>query len=101
VLIMMQGEANYNVLKTTLSPMYFLDATSMPGPLLGLLLSLNVFTIWQAVIWAIGFQTATGVTRAKAALVAGATWLCWALPAVLGGNAMKGSPAFKAGVTVE
>jgi hypothetical protein len=36
------------------------------------------------VVWAIGFRVVTGVDRGKAALVAGGTWLLFALPAMLG-----------------
>jgi hypothetical protein len=95
LMVMMQGDEGFNLMKMTFSPLRFMDPEKTPGALMGLLGRIDIFKIWEAVIWMIGFQVVTGVTRSKAALVAGATWLLWGLPGILGGNAMKDAGAIK------
>ncbi|MEO5511402.1 MAG: Yip1 family protein [Longimicrobiales bacterium] len=95
LMVMIQGEANFDMMKASFGPLRFMDVKSMPGPLVGFLSRLDIFKLWEAVIWCIGFQVATGVTRSKAAIAAAATWMLWGLPGMLGGNAMKNTANFK------
>jgi hypothetical protein len=88
VAILIHGEAGIDIMRhSSFGVMRFLDSKTLPHALPGLLMRLDIFKIWQAVVWAIGFRVVTGVSKQKAAIVAGATWLLFAVPGILGGNA--------------
>lgn len=61
----------------------FLDSADMSPALVPLLGRLDVFSIWQAVIWAIGLTVLFGASRAQAAGTAAAAWVLAALPQVV------------------
>ncbi len=87
VAIMMHGEVGLDPIKhASFGALRFVDVKELPTALAALLARVDVFKIWQAVILMIGFQVVTGVTRAKAALVAFGTWLLFAVPGMLGGG---------------
>jgi hypothetical protein len=94
VAIMIHGQAGLEPMRhASFGVLRFIDPKSVPGWSLGLLARIDIFKIWQAVIWAIGFSVITQSSRAKGAIVAGAAWLLFALPGMLGGGV-----AAKAGV---
>ncbi len=96
VLTMIHGEAGLEPLRhLSFGALRFVDAKELPAPVSALLARFDIFKIWQAVVWAIGFSVVTGVSRSKGALVAGGTWLLFAVPGMLGaGVADKmGGPA--------
>lgn len=100
VLVIVHGEPIDMFRDLSFGPMRFVDHETLPDWMPGLLGRFDIFVIWQVVVWAIGFQVITGVSRAKAALVAGGVWLLFALPGMLGGGMMNGGGP-KATVTVE
>lgn len=55
----------------------------VPRALVPLLGRLDVFTIWQAVVWAVGVRVIGNATRAHATIAAGAAWLLFAVPRML------------------
>lgn len=89
VAVMIHGEAGLDPLRhASFGVLRFVDIKSLPSFLPGLLARIDIFQIWQAVIWAIGFRVVTGVSKQKAAIVAASTWLIFAIPGMLGGGAM-------------
>jgi hypothetical protein len=85
VAAMIHGEEGLQVMKhLSFGVLRFVDVNSVPKVLAALLIRVDIFTIWQAVLWAIGFRIATGVSKQKAALVAGATWFLFAVPGMIG-----------------
>lgn len=62
----------------------FLDPQSVARVLLALLRRIDVFAIWQALVWAVGVRVVLGATRAQAAITATGVWLLAALPSIIG-----------------
>jgi hypothetical protein len=90
VAVMIHGEAGLDMMRhTSFGVLRFVDAKSLPSALPGLLARIDIFKIWEAVIWAIGFRVVTGVSKQKAAIVAAAAWFIYAIPGMLGGGAMS------------
>ena len=91
IAVMIHGEAGLTsatlMKHMSFGVMRFVDASTLPKPVVALLARIDIFKIWQAVIWMIGFQVVTGATRSKAAIVAAGTWFLFAIPAMLGGGA--------------
>jgi hypothetical protein len=67
----------------SLGPARFLDPTASPMTL-ALLGHIDVFTIWTAVLVAIGLKVVARASTAQAAVAAAAVWLIGLLPGVIG-----------------
>jgi hypothetical protein len=67
----------------SLGPARFLDA-SAPPMTLALLGHIDVFTIWTAVLTAIGLKVVARASTSQAAVAAAAVWLVGLLPGVVG-----------------
>ncbi len=72
----------------------FLDPASIPLPLLSALGMVDIFILWEAVLWAVALKAICNYSTGKAAAVAAATWLLMLLPlmgmGLLGQMAMGG-----------
>ena len=70
--------------RITLGVGALLDPDTTPPALLALLTRINVFTIWQTILIAIGLQVTGKVSKTHSYIAAALVWLIGALPAVLG-----------------
>ena len=84
VLAMVLGDGITNPLSDlSFGLLRFIEPATPPGVVEALLRRSELFLVWQAVVWAIGVRVVMGATRAQAAIVAGATWILFALPGVI------------------
>jgi hypothetical protein len=85
VAVLIHGEAGLDPVKhLSFGVLRFVDPKTMPKAVAAIAARIDLFKIWQAVVWAIGFRIVTGVDRGKATMVSGATWLLFAVPSMLG-----------------
>jgi hypothetical protein len=70
--------------RVTLGLGAFLDPDKTSPLLVGLLTRVDVFTIWQTILLAIGLQVTGKVSKSQSYFAAVIIWLIGALPAVLG-----------------
>ena len=83
--VMLHGPEGLDPMKhMTIGVTRLIDTTTMSKPLAGFLSLFSIFTIWQAIVWAIGVHVVTGVSKGKAAAVAAGTWLLTGIPAIVG-----------------
>jgi hypothetical protein len=86
VAVLVHGEAGLDIIRhTSFGPLRFVGDTDMNRVFMALLRRLDIFAIWQAVLWAIGLHIIYNVSRMHAGIVAAAVWLAYALPGVLAG----------------
>jgi hypothetical protein len=64
-------------------PARFLTDTQTSPVIVALWRRLELFTVWQAALWAVGIAVIYRTTRGQAALVAGLAWLIMTVPTVL------------------
>jgi hypothetical protein len=74
----------------SLGPARFLDPDTASALTTGLLVRLDVFTIWATVLLAIGLKVTGKIDMTRAAIVAAIIWLLGALPVLLGALAQGG-----------
>jgi hypothetical protein len=85
-LVLIHGEAGLDPVRhLSLGVLRFTGQDGIPPELLALLRRVDLVNIWQAVLWATGIRVIYGVGWARAAFVAGATWLLFAVPGVVMG----------------
>ena len=97
---MLHGPAGLDPVKhMTFGVTRFMDSATTPKVLLGMLSLVSIFSIWQAVVWAIGVSVVTGISRGKAAVVAVCVWLLTGIPAIVG--AIVGGAGGGPGVQVQ
>jgi hypothetical protein len=60
--------------------------------LVPLLRRLDIFAIWQAVLWAVGLRVIYHTTRLQAAIIAAVAWLLFAVPGLIMAAAGIGQP---------
>jgi hypothetical protein len=85
VSILIHGESGLDVIRhTSFGVLRFVGDADMNPVTMALLRRLDVFAIWQAVLWGIGVAIVFGASRAQAAATAGVTWLLAALPGIAG-----------------
>jgi hypothetical protein len=75
----------------------FLDTETMAPALVALLRLLDVFAIWQLVLWTIGIAVIGRVSYGKALVAAGIAWLLSAVPGVIIASLGIGQPPPAAG----
>lgn len=97
VAVMLHGEAGLDVVRhMSFGPLRFLGHADMDPVQAALLRRLELFTLWQAVLWGIGISVIYGVSRARGFTVAAITWVLLTLPSVAmaalgwGQNAARG-----------
>lgn len=85
IAIMAHGEAGLEPMKhMSFGVLRFMDK---PDHKMAAALSiLDLFRIWQAILWVIGLQIVAGMPRAKAAIVAAVTLLLGIIPGLLSGD---------------
>lgn len=85
ILIMVIGSESVTDIYSALSfgLLRFIGTEGMPPTLVPLLGRLDVFVIWQAVLWAVGLSVFYNASRVRAAAVAIAVWVLAALPEIL------------------
>lgn len=84
VLALIYGEGLSPMRDLSFGVSRFLDPESVPRVLAALLRRIDLFVIWQAVLWAIGVRVVLNATRAQAAIAAAGVWLLAALPSLIG-----------------
>lgn len=93
VSVLLHGEAGLDVIRhTSFGPLRILGDQDMNPVLTALLRRLDIFNIWQAVLWGIGIAVVCRATRAQAAISAAAAWVLFAIPGIIGAalGAMRG-----------
>lgn len=83
VLAMVYGEGLDPMRDLSFGVMRFLDAKALPDVLPSLLRRIDIFMIWQAVLWAIGLRVILGATKVQAAITAAGAWLLFAVPGMI------------------
>jgi hypothetical protein len=84
VAVLIHGEAGLDVIRhTSFGPLRFVGTGEMNPVLMALLRRLDVFALWQAVLWGIGLSAIYGVTRGRAAIAAAAAWILVAIPTIV------------------
>lgn len=93
VSVLVHGEAGLDVIRhTSFGPLRFVGDQDMNPVLTALLRRLDIFNIWQAVLWGIGIAVICRATRTQATITAAAAWLLFAIPGIIGAAlaAMRG-----------
>jgi hypothetical protein len=93
VSVMLHGEAGLDVIRhTSFGPLRFVGHEDMNPVMTALLRRMDIFNIWQAVLWGIGIAVICRATRAQATITAAAAWLLFAIPGIIGATlaAMRG-----------
>jgi hypothetical protein len=84
VAVLLHGEAGLDMVRhVSFGPLRFVGDRDMDPALMAVLRRLDLFTLWQAVLWGIGIGVVYRVSRSRAFTVAAVTWLLLAIPAVL------------------
>lgn len=85
VLIMVLGEGNVDIVRSmSFGPLRFIGDEDMNKLALALLGRIDVFAIWQAVIWGIGLRVVYNLSTQRAALIAAVVWLLTTVPNLIG-----------------
>ncbi|HSJ14304.1 MAG TPA: YIP1 family protein [Longimicrobiales bacterium] len=92
VLAMIYGEGLSPMRDLSFGVSRFVDPESLPRALPPLLRRIDLFVIWQAVVWAIGVRVILHASTAQAAITAVGAWLLFALPSVIGAALGIGQP---------
>lgn len=84
IIIVLGGDAVTDLFSSlSFGVLRFTGTEGIPPTLVPLLGRLDVFVIWQAVLWGIGLSVFYGASRARAAAVAAGVWVLAALPEIL------------------
>jgi hypothetical protein len=67
----------------SLGALRFYPAGEVPAATVAILRRIDVFAVWQAVLWGVGVRIVAGTTAGRAALIAFAAWLLLAVPSLL------------------
>lgn len=91
--VIIHGEAGLDVVRdTSFGVLRFIGSTDMNQSIAALLRRIDIFSIWQAVLWTIGIRVIYNVTTMRAGLVAGVTWILFAVPGMIMGALGFGGP---------
>jgi hypothetical protein len=83
VAIMLHGEVGLDVLRhSSFGPLRFMSGEMNPV-LMALVRRLDIFIIWQAVLWGVGLMVIYRASRAQAAITAAAAWILFAIPTII------------------
>ncbi len=77
--------------------MRFMPKDAVPAALVPLLARLDLFAIWQAVLFAVGVYVIGRTTKGRAVAVAAGAWLIYAIPGMIRAAVMPGAGASAAG----
>jgi hypothetical protein len=84
VLVLLHGEAGLDPIRhLSLGVLRFTADDGIARALVPLLRRLDIFAIWQAVLWAVGLREIYRTTRLQAAVVAAVAWLLFAVPGLI------------------
>lgn len=78
-------------------PLRFMGSMETPGTLVAVLRRMDVFAIWQAVLWGIGLMAMLGVEKGKALTMAFLVWVLYTVPGVIMGALNIGGRAAAGG----
>lgn len=93
LLIMVGGEAGFDPIRSmSFGVLRFIGDADMNRSVAALLGLFDIFSIWQAALWAIGLSVVYKVGMARAAAVAAVVWVLFAIPGVIMGALGIGSP---------
>jgi hypothetical protein len=93
VLVLVGGEANFDMARSmSFGPLRFIGNEDMSGSVTAVLQRLDIFAIWQAVLWAIGLAVIYRVAMARAAAIAAVVWILFAIPGIVMGALGIGQP---------
>jgi hypothetical protein len=82
--VMLHGEAGLDIARhMSFGPARFLAGDDTSRVSLALMRRFELFTLWQAALWAIGIAVIYRTSRVKAAVVAAVAWLLIGIPSVL------------------
>lgn len=85
VLVLVQGGVGLDIVRhLSFGPLRFVGSADMDKLQMALLRRLDLFFIWQAILWAVGLRVIYKVGYARAGAVAFATWLLFAIPGIIG-----------------
>jgi hypothetical protein len=83
VATLIHGEAGFDLLRhTSFGPLRF-TGDGMNPVVMALLRRLDVFAIWQAVLWGVGVAVVFRASRFQAAATAAAAWILFAIPNIV------------------
>ena len=86
VAVVIHGEAGLDIVRdVSFGPLRFVGSEEMNASLSALLRRFELFTLWQAALWAIGIREIYKVSTMHAGVVAGFAWLLGAIPGVIMG----------------
>jgi hypothetical protein len=84
VLVLLHGEAGLDPIRhLSLGVLRFTGDDGVARALVPLLRRLDLFAIWQAVLWAVGLHVIYRTTRFQAAITAAISWLLFAVPGLI------------------
>jgi hypothetical protein len=85
VVVLLHGGAGLDLVRDmSFGPLRFVGSVDMNKGLMTLLRRFDIFVLWQAVLWTIGLSVLYNVSYRRAGIVAGAAWLLWLIPSLLG-----------------
>lgn len=91
--VIIHGDVGLDIIRhTSFGALRFVGDSDMNRVVMALLRRLDIFAIWQAVLWMIGMRVVYDLSQARAAGVAAAVWLVYALPGVIAGALGLGGP---------
>lgn len=95
VMVLLQGPGELDAVKDLSfgAVRFVADPAALPRTVLPLLQRLDVFAIWQAVLWGVGVRVMLGASRPQAAGLALLTWALFALPHLVLGALAGGAVA--------
>lgn len=94
VLILVTGPDGFNILRSmSFGPLRFMGSPEMNKTLAAVLQRVDIFAIWQALLWAIGLSVIYRVSMARAGAIAAVVWLLFAIPGIIMGVLGIGAPS--------
>jgi hypothetical protein len=82
--ILIHGEAGLDIIRhMSFGPLRFVATDGMNPVILALLRRLEIFAIWQALLWGVGIAVIYRTSRVQAAVTAAATWILVAIPGII------------------
>jgi hypothetical protein len=84
IAVLIQGDIGLDIVRhTSFGALRFFGDRDMNRVVMALLRRIDVFVIWQAVLWGIGLRIIYDLRRSHAAAIAAAAWLLYVMPAVI------------------
>jgi hypothetical protein len=84
VLVMVMGQDSVNMARVnSFGPLRFIGDPEMNKLALAFLSRVDLFAIWQAVIWAIGLRVTYNISMKRAGIIAAIVWFLMTVPSLL------------------